>query len=425
MKRKIDSARCINCDESDWENVDEHMHKPQGAFICRGCGLVTYDSIVDVEKTKEFYRKEYRPAPTIQNENTCERKNHYHNAFLKPLFDKWKKEGTNPVVFEVGAAYGRLLHMIRHNFPEADVSGTELTTVMRRVAKNYLDIELNEEFDKTKKYDLIITYKVAEHMPNVDKDLQMYADHLKEDGLLYIGVPVWFNQMNNFGVAGFNLETYYHPNHINMWTREIFESCLDKAGLEIEATNFVYYDNAYLCFKKERPDGESWVPFRHHYKEIINRMKTIKEACTLFDQKKYLEAADKWNNYPVAYSHHYELNRKYFHTKGFEIIKSFLRDAIKNCPDSSYIVGFAADVHMRYNDFIEAIKLYEIGLKMRPNCPNMTLNLSHCFRNLKRFDDSMHLCKILNNVSTELRPEAITWILHDCAQMPLPGEKNA
>ncbi len=44
--------RCIVCDNSNWENVDQFRIKKEGMSLCKSCGFVSYP---EKYKKKENY----------------------------------------------------------------------------------------------------------------------------------------------------------------------------------------------------------------------------------------------------------------------------------------------------------------------------------------------------------------------------------
>lgn len=419
-------ARCLICDETDqWESVDEHMHKKQGSYICKSCGFVTYDSILKKEEMREFYRSEknqYRAAPNVTNEFQQERKNQYHNAFLLETWQKWQDENKSPVVFESGAAYGRFLNYVKEIFPASEVYGTELTTTMRRVAWHKFGIKLDEDFDDSKKYDLISSYKVAEHIPDIDLELRKYAECLSDDGLLYIGVPQWFGSMNCFGVPTWNIADYYHPNHINMWTRDLFEGLLKKVGFEVVKQNHTYYDSVYLC--KRNDDLMLQDVAKEDYKEILEKMKSIKKASDFHEAGDYKSAIETYSNFADAYTKHYEVNRAQFHKEGKEVITQFLNIAINACPESVLMPIFAGGIFNRYEMTKEAVACFSKALEMRPNDAVTLLNLAQTYREAGDFNESARICDHIIKVSSQHKAEATTWFLHDISKLPGPWEEK-
>lgn len=436
------SYECLVCGSSDkWKNVDEYRYKPSGMHICEGCGFITYPERLSKsdETLKEFYRNDYRKPPNINNYFTCERKTQYHKKFLSPLFAKWRKEEKNaPVVTEIGAAYGMFLeHVVKAAFPDADVNGTELTKSFRANAWEEFGINLTEDLDETKQYDLIASYKVAEHIPRVDKELRRYAKLLKPDGVLYISVPLWFKYMTNFGVSGFDLEYYYHPNHINVWTKEHFEWCLSKAGLEIVGDNHVYYDSTYLCKRNDKLMDQDHVEW--DVKGIWDKLERYKKASDNFNRKEFKEAIEVVPEFPLAWSAHYENNRAQFHKLGYDgIKKEFMEVAMGAMPDDVSVVLLCLDIAMRYSKWDDAMTLVEHGNKMSPNNPGILKGLSHIFRQLALesektgdYDKSIKMMtqardtgRLLLGISAQSRDEQVSWIYGDNARIWEMKEKS-
>lgn len=432
------TTKCPICggDGATWTNVDEYRLKAEGMCLCSKCGFVTYPSIVEnSEKMKEFYRKEYRPAPTVQNVFTGQRKLHYHAQFLSELFETWKKKKkTSPVIFEIGSAFGMFLRWMRDNFPKADVGGSELTLSFRRVAFHEYGLSLVEEFDDSKKYDLIASYKVLEHMPHPDRELRRYALALKDDGLLYISVPTWFHTMTNFGADGFSLDYYYDKNHVNVWTRTLFETLLKKCGLEITKVDYVMYDATYLC--KRNDELMTADPAYEDTTEIIQKLAAIKAASVAFDDGNFGEAMRLFPRYPDAIVAHYEKNRAAWHEKGFEVIdKEIIAPVVAHSHDVYRVSMFAADICMRYEQFQKAMDHLDRAAKQKPNDPGVIIAVGHVYRELanrskdpkeklKAMLEARETARHLRQVSSQHSLEAITWIFADSSKIPMPNESS-
>lgn len=381
--------RCLHCDSNDWENVDEFRHVPKEMSICKKCGFVSYPKQwKSEEEIKQHYRSNYRNPPTSSNFFTAHRKVHFHAAFLEDVLQKWKDEGKKePEICEVGAAYGVALNWFKYAYPGAKVSGTELTTSYRRNAWHEFGIELTEEFDDSKKYDMIMSYKVAEHILDVDKHLRKYALCLKDDGLLYISVPIWFGPMTNFGIGGFDLEYYYDTNHINVWTQKIFENILKKSGLEIVKVNHVMYDSTYLCKRNDSLMNEK-LEFEN-VDDIKNRMKKIKKASEHFQKSEHDEAIHEWPNFPAAHASRAELARKQIFEKGWEWCQKHVIDyAINCCPESAHVMNMATDLCLRFEKYKEAIKYCEESLKMVPENETALSQMINILRQLALKDEN-------------------------------------
>lgn len=437
--------RCLVCDKSDWENVDQFRIKKEGMSLCKQCGFVSYpEKYKKKEEVIEFYRKQYRAAPTVENLYQGQRKLNYHQEFLsEPVLDVWRKEGKkDPVIFEIGAAYGLVLAWFKNMkdvngtfFPNADLSGTELTLSYRRNAWHEFGINLKEDFDESKKYDLIMSYKVAEHMLDADIELMRYRKSLKPDGKLYISVPTWFNRLHNFGVGGFALEYYYAPEHVNVWSRPHFEAVLRKAGFKIVKENHAFYDNTYLCeVDTEIKDGQAIdipLPTPNQIRDWMIKIKTADELC---QKKMFGEALEHWPNFPIARRAHYEFHRKDWHSRGIdEIMKGIIKPWLALDSDSYEVYILGADLLMRYDKYHEALNYLKIALTKRPKCETALGAISNCYRMLAKnandkgekiefIKQSRDIMRFMKDNCLNSFANSVTWIYSDNAIIPMPNE---
>lgn len=425
--------RCPICDSTDkWKNVDEFRIKPEGMAMCGGCGFVSYP---EKYKTKQeiidYYSEEYRPAPGFGNVCSGERKLHYHGEFLKDLLKQFKDEGREQIVVtDIGSAFGMFLNWFRGFFPKGEYTGVELTKSFVRNAWHLFQLKTLNDFDDTKKYDFISSYKSLEHILDPDIELKRYINSLKDNGYLYLSVPTWFGTLKSFGMSGFDLEYYYSPNHINVWTRKMFEGLIGKCGGKVIKENHTMYENTYLVVK-----GEITEPVFESPEYILECLKKVYEANEAYSTGRYEDAINIWPNFPIAHYGRYEMNRKQWDVLGFDIIfKEVCERALRDCPDDSDANYLCADICMRYGRYEDAIKYLNQCQKLRPNMPNVFSMLANCFRMLGdhsidestkiRFYEESRKCAILlRNIGSQNISEALTWIMHDNANIPTPMEK--
>jgi SAM-dependent methyltransferase len=429
--------RCLICDATDkWENVDQYRVKKKGMCVCGCCGFVSYPELYKTEEEiKEFYRgEEYRKPPTMANIYTGQRKLFFHDKFLKDTFKEWQDAGiTKPVIGEQGAAFGMFLNWCRGVFPDADVSGTELTISYRRNAWHEYNIKLDEDFDTSKKYDLIASYKVAEHQLDADKKVREMIECLKPNGLLYISVPTWFGALTNFGVPGFDIEYFYSTSHINTWSKKLFETMLKKCGAEIIKHDDKMYDDTYLC--KRNDDLMKAPPVYENPDYIKAKMKAIFNVWELKGKNKLKECLEAYPNYPDGYPHYYESIRAELDKQGFKAIEAFIQNALENTDHHPTVIALAADLHMRYEKYEKAIEYLNKFLDNRPSNSNGLTSLSHCLRNLSsRALDEKDSHKLLKEASKVMRhvkvvaiekmAESQNWVFSDNSSLPTPFEKE-
>lgn len=428
-------ARCIVCDSTDkWKNVDEYRLKPHNMCICTHCGFVTYPDIISKSKEdlKKYYEEDYRNPPSVNNYFTCQQKLGYHAAFLTQLFDSWKKENKSPNVFEVGCAFGAVLDWIKKNFKDASVSGSEWTQSFRRVAYHEYGINVKEDFDDSQKYDLIVSYKVAEHQVNVDEELLRYRSALKDDGYLYISIPAWFHNMTNFGASGWDIEYYYHKAHINVWTRKLFEGVLSKCGFEIIKENHSYYDETYLCKKGkfDKTCGYEVVD------DILKKLSAIKKANDFYLEGKFDKAIEAYPAFPTAHVALYESKRAEFDKKGYDWIKENITDkAIKDTNVNPDSLIFAAGIASRYERYQESLSYLEKLNELKPNTGDVIKTVSDVFRLIanktkdpkekyRYYIESLAASKYLRQTNMKYFADATTWLYYDYSQLPMPGDPD-
>jgi SAM-dependent methyltransferase len=422
--------RCIVCNGTVWENVDHVRVNKKGMCLCTGCGFISYPEKYKTEdEIKQHYRSSYRQAPTAHNLFTGERKLYYHEHFLRPLIEEWKKAGKKPVVGEIGSAMGMFLAWISAQLECSHIHGTELTTTFRRVAHHEFGIKLDEDFDFSRKYDLIVSYHVLEHQLDADKWLSRYADALSESGVMYLGTPVWFREATNFGSAGFDLDYYWAEDHINCWSEAHLETIIRKAGLKILLKNDNVYGNTYLLSRKE---GKEITPHIHNagrYKEIAEKIKECWKAIQLNETALALET---YPNCPAAWINHYEMNRANFDKNKPELEK-FMAKAHQSCPNTNDTIMLVGDIHRRYENFEKAYAFFKLAEQRKPNNPTCLLAMANAVREKAirtkdpkvagdLFRQSLELTQQVKGTSMEMVAQAQTWIFHDQARIPMEGE---
>lgn len=428
--------KCTVCSGTSFKDVDQYRHKPSGMIMCESCGFITYKSIqseADRQKLTEFYREEYRDVPNINNVFTGQRKLHYHMAFLRDLFDSWKSgEVSSPTIGEVGSAFGMYLNWIKQIIPSARIRGAELTKSYRLAAFHEYKIWLDEKLDETLKYDLITSYKVAEHQPDIIDELKKYRRLLNDDGKLYISVPLWFESMTNFGSSGWSIEYYYHTNHVNVWTKKNFEYILARVGFKIVKENNTYYDSTYLCEKSEPSEAELDSASR-----IEKCLDNVFKASNAHDESKYQDAVNHFPTFPGAWVALYEIQRKKLHELGYEGIKKQIIDPmLAACPVNRDTWMQAGEIAMRYGEWKDAIACFNKVVELVPNEPQALMNIGHCFRSIadaatdknekeRLFKEAINVTRFQKNISLQTMFECTNWIFQDIARLPMPTAGEA
>jgi len=441
MKAKLD---CPICGTNDWQNVDEYRDKKLDMCMCTKCGFVSYpNKWANPDEAKAYYRKDYRQPPTFGNAVTGQRKLHYHAEFLKELIADWKKRKKKaPVIGDVGAAYGIFLNWARQIFKDAKLFGTEWTDTYKRNAFWEYNIRLEDDLPEGQKFDLLMSYKVAEHQVWPDKELRKMALALGDEGRAYISVPQWYEFLGLFGESGYSIEDYYHPNHINVWSRKNFEVLLKKSGLEIIKFDNWLYNESYLCKRNDSLMDET--PEYDSPEETLKNLKAIKEASDAFVDMDFKGAVAKWPYFPAAHTAYYEMNRAKPHLDPQNqdvyqlVMDEFVNPAIKACPHHIEPLTMAGDISMRYGRYTEALKFFETCLEHKPNNGGILGAMSHCLRHMadKSNDpaeqqhlrnEAREMMRYLKTIDMNTVAESVNWIYRDNAGIPIPpreGVKN-
>jgi tetratricopeptide (TPR) repeat protein len=433
------------CGSDRWVNVDKYRAIKKDMHMCQDCGFVSYpERYKKQDEMKEYYKNSYRNPPNINNLFTGTRKLHYHAKFLGPtVIKKWTEEKkTDPVICDIGAAYGLFLNwwstLNNANgplFPDVKLYGTELTKSYKLNAYHEFGLNLSDEFDTSIDYDLITSYKSAEHIFDFDKHLLQYREALKaKNGLLYISVPTWFRIMHNFGVGNnFDIEYYYHPDHVNVWTEAQFRYLLGKCGFKVIQEDHIIYDSTYLCELCEPFEDESLIFSSIDYAR--QSLESIKKADQLFANGDFKGAIDTYPNFPGGWKSYYEKNRALFDKKGFESIEKEIIEKLPKIDEYNIeFKYFSADLYMRYQKWEKALEVLQSAAASKPGCPNLLMNIAHCYRALSKehaiagnqekswqfLADARKITRHLKDVDPSAFAEAVNWIYNDNSKLPAP-----
>jgi SAM-dependent methyltransferase len=172
---------------------------------------------------------------------------------------KWEHEiAANQIkitdrVLEIGCGKGDFLNKINSICSES--TGLEMNqSAIEEAKKKGLNIysDTIEEHTKNKSefYDVVCSFQVLEHIPNVYGFIESSLKSLKSSGKLIISVP------NNDSFIKYDKENLLNmpPHHVGLWTyqslkylSEIFDIELDKVYFEpLQDYHFLWYINSFL-----------------------------------------------------------------------------------------------------------------------------------------------------------------------------------
>lgn len=352
---------CPICDSSEWENWDKHRDheywfnldwvydEPIGFKVCKNCGFVTYDYRDNVE-LREHYDNE-RILMQASAIITCNRKNEYHKAFLDDILKPDFR------IMDLGCAQGSFLNMLHkeYDIPLKNLYGTEWSQGFKAFGKYEYNLNITGDIadikikQKPDKYDMICYYHVLEHIQYPDKELEKIKGYLKDDGYVYIAIPVWFDVLAEpSGMPTVEFENLYHMNHVNVFTYQSFRNLLNKCNLDIVKENTTYYGYTVLCKKKELKRDL----IKEDHKKLEEDLKKQKEAISYIsapmpDKREPEKAYKVYPKFPEAYMYHV-LNKD--NMKDFKKTIEILDKGLKIIPDNHKLLSQLAIAYLQWDE---------------------------------------------------------------------------
>lgn len=305
--------KCAICNQENWQDLDYLRNKQYwfdkdviydekiGFQICKNCGFVTYAP----RWTENELKKRYSADRTTVNEgHICAGniKTENHKKILgKELIERIN---TGKEVLDIGCAFGH----IRRVFPNANITGIEYSENMARYAKkaNMVDVYDDLEYLSGRKFDLIMYYHVLEHVNNPRQQLEDAIKLLNDDGIIYIAVPTWFDDLKEVsGMRCVDFEHLYHLNHNNVFSYQAIKNLLSVVGLEVIKEDNIIYGNAFVC-KKTTQKPYIKEDYRTIHKTLEQQHQAMSILSRLDPNVENIEALEKvlsiYPKYPTAWS---------------------------------------------------------------------------------------------------------------------------
>lgn len=360
---------CAICGQDLWEDLDRlrdhdcwyqqsfrEEKEPVGFQICKNCGYCTYKPIAS-ERLQEIYDNQ-RKSVIADNFVTSARKDVYHDIFLEEYYHLWN---TKSKILDVGMAQGSLLKMLmdKTDVVAPNCYGTEWSDSFRKYAKFEYGVNATHEIDESLQYDFISYYHVLEHIQRPDLELDKVRHILKSDGLVYISVPWWFENIEeSSGEQTIDFEKYFHLNHCCVFSRTSFRNLLRVKGFEIIKEDMDLYGFTVVCKLCDSSDDivkEDWKVLV----KIIERQK--KAIVTLKDNQQKAEKAVKiYPAYPDAYLLYCMTHEN---ASDFKKLAEMLVKGRKECPGSARVLYQEAVVHYQWDENTPEKQFYSNNIK--------------------------------------------------------------
>lgn len=396
--------RCYVCEETNWVELPE-VNPKKLMLVCKECGNACFKSEPEEDvKIKEYYKKEYRPAPNFVNLVTTTNKQNYISIFLKDFL----KDKKDLIVGDVGCATGYLLNWFRSQGHKA--TGCEMTLTFRRFAEHFYGIPVTEELETKHKYDLITLYHVFEHLISPDVKLEHYLSLLKDGGHFLIATPKWFENFEiESGEELHQITQYFHENHINMFSRISIKNVFRKSGLEIVKEDYEQYGQTYLLQKT----GKKTPIVKENYREILDMIDKMHKAFEQYKKKNYSEAINIYPNFPEAHIKLiFEANGKDA-TKQEDLIEKSWPIMQKNV---RFQIALASWLY-QHEKIKDAMELFNIVLNNKPN-PDVFMWLGWCYFDLGMYKDALKCFYNCGIIAPMKWQEAMNWACKCASMLP-------
>lgn len=198
-------------------------------YFCRGCENGFSFPLMTSEELEEYYPDDYNCYKSHKGFSGYIQKLR-SGSDIRIIKNFLKEKGKE--IFEIGSGSGLFLSLLTNK--GYIVSGLEPNISGVRYAKKYFDLDLEkcffEDFQSSKKFDMILAFHVLEHFSDPVSALNKIKSLLKENGYLFLKVPrldSWASKLYGKFWHGYDL-----PRHRVHFTKKGLTDLLKKEGFE-------------------------------------------------------------------------------------------------------------------------------------------------------------------------------------------------
>lgn len=152
-------------------------------------------------------------------------------------------------VLDIGAGTGDFLRMARKR--GWDINGVEPNRMARGLAQEK-QVLLQPKMDDVKNgsYDAITLWHTLEHIPDIDRQIEVMLNCLKENGIIIVAVPNFKSRdakyYKEFWAA------YDVPRHLWHFSQEAIERVFKKHNVELVKKSPLVFDAYYIALLSEK-----------------------------------------------------------------------------------------------------------------------------------------------------------------------------
>lgn len=237
-------------------------------FECDVCHLVQLAPQPDPQVLADYYAWDYRRVAIygtdVADPATFPKDNlFYYNrgqsaaSLLAPHV-----ASPRPVILDIGAGYGHVLHALAERFPESERMAIEFSAVcvrhLEKLGVRVFDQPAESVLpDLDKQFDLVIISHVLEHVQDPRALLELVRTKLKPGGLLYVEVP----NIPLEAVLRYPDHVWaprYDEPHISFFSEDALRGLLESIGLDVEFADTAGPEYRYISPLRFRMPHARW-----------------------------------------------------------------------------------------------------------------------------------------------------------------------
>ena len=224
---------CLLCNYNKFEIISSKIRDSKNHKIikCKKCNHIQIFPVPTINEDKKFYDKNLQD----KNINYFGGMKEYRKKSLDDtvrrvnMIKKHIKKSDR--ILEIGSGHGFFVESLECE--GYNITGIEISKEKRRLAKkitkgDILDIDINQEIPKLKKFNVIVLFHVLEHIINPIEFLKKIKTMMLKNGKIIIEVP------NSDDLQLINnqkyLEFYWQRAHIHYFNPKKLKVVLNKAG---------------------------------------------------------------------------------------------------------------------------------------------------------------------------------------------------
>ncbi|MBI5211973.1 MAG: class I SAM-dependent methyltransferase [Nitrospirae bacterium] len=279
--------------------------------ICNDCGLVYQNPVLDESEMSELYSEKYRPKLDV---NFFEKQATFFGEKLYSWITKRISLNGDKSVLDIGCGAGTMLIPFKENGWNA--CGIEPTKNISEFGREHFGVNITTGYyDKNaypgKKFKLIVSSHVLEHVLYPEKVLHDIKNNMNEESYLFIGTPNITLPMVPYILGG---------DHVRLFSNRTLSIYLRKLGFDIVSMdNWVPRGIRAIVRKQNQSLKDNAPKAFDDYKAIKGLYKTV----SLLKNKEGIEGFTQFSD-RVIIRNNLLINKlcKYMENSGIRLVKN-------------------------------------------------------------------------------------------------------